>query len=102
MEAADGLYFPTTKGQSENGKVIDRPEIGPGLASYAKEMTSLADRLVQAPRPQGTHERQTIRDYARTSEALLKMKNLSDGERDSIRDSVTDVRKNILDADQGQ
>ena len=72
------------------------------IAYYAKEMTSLVDRLVQAPRPQGKHDRQTMRDYARTSEALLRMKNLSNGERDSIRDSVADVTEKILDADQGQ
>ena len=63
---------------------------------------SLVDRLVQAPRPQGKHDRQTMRDYAQTSEALLRMKNLSNGERDSIRDSVADVTEKILDADQGQ
>jgi hypothetical protein len=72
------------------------------IAYYAKEMTSLADRLLQAPKAQGTHERQTMRDYARTSEALLAMKNLSNEERESIRDSVADVREQILDADQGK
>jgi hypothetical protein len=72
------------------------------IAYYAKEMTSLADRLVQDLKPQGKHERQTMRDYARTSEALLQTKNLSDDERESIRDSVADVRREILEADQGQ
>ena len=72
------------------------------IAFYAKEMTSMADRLLLAPKPQGTHERQTMRDYARTSEALLKVKNLSDDERENIRDSVADIRKKILDADRGQ
>jgi len=72
------------------------------IAYYAKEMTSLADRLGQNLKPQGKHERQTMRDYAQTSEALLRMKNLSNGERDSIRDSVADVTEKILDADQGQ
>ena len=72
------------------------------IAYYANEMTSLADRLVQDPKPQEKHDRETLRDYARASEALLIMKNLSNGERDSIRDSVTDINENILDADQGQ
>ena len=72
------------------------------IAYYAKEMTSLADRLAQDLKPQGKHERQTIRDYARTSEALLVTKNLSDEERENIRDSVADVKREILDADQGQ
>ena len=63
---------------------------------------SLADRLAQDLKPQGKHERQTMRDYARTSEALLVTKDLSDVERESIRDSVTDVTREILEADQGQ
>ena len=58
------------------------------IAYYAKEMTSLADRLVQDLKPQGKHERQTMRDYARTSEALMEVQNLSNKERKSIRDSV--------------
>jgi hypothetical protein len=32
------------------------------IVYYAKEMTSLADWLLQAPRPQGKHYRQTMRD----------------------------------------
>jgi hypothetical protein len=43
-----------------------------------------------------------MRDYARTSEALLEVKNLSNKERKSIRDSVADVTEKILDADEGQ
>lgn len=71
------------------------------IAYYAKEMTSLADRLLLDPKPQEKHERQAMRDYARTSDALLAMKNFTNEERESIRDSVADVRKEILDADQG-
>ena len=69
---------------------------------YAKELTSLVDRLLPDRMPQGKHERQTMRDYAQTSEALLVAKNLSDEERGSIRDSVADVTKQILDSDQRQ
>jgi len=69
---------------------------------YAKELTSLADRLAPDRKPEGRHERQTMREYARTGEALLDIKNLSEGERGSIRDSVADVTKNILDSDQRQ
>ena len=58
------------------------------IGYYAKEMTSLADRLAQDLKPQGKHERQTMRDYARTSEALMEVQNLSNKERKSIRDSV--------------
>jgi hypothetical protein len=71
------------------------------IAYYAKEMTSLVDRLLPDPRPQGEHERQTLRDYAQTSEAVLRVKNLSNGERQSIRNSVADVNENILDTNQG-
>ena len=78
------------------------PEEIEWIAYYAKEMTSLADRLVPDPRPAGKHDRQTMRDYARTSEALLEVKNLSNTERESIRDSVADVTEKILEADQGQ
>ena len=69
---------------------------------YAKEMTSLADRLSLDRKPQGIHERQTMRDYAQTSEALLNMKNFSEDERGSIRDSVADVREQIIDSEQRQ
>lgn len=54
------------------------------------------------PKPQEKHSRQTLRDYARASEALLVMKNLSKEERESIKDSVKDIKGNILDADQEQ
>ena len=69
---------------------------------YAKEMTSLVDRLSPDRKPQGKHNRQTMRDYARTSETLLDIKNLSDEERDSIRDSVADVTEQFLGSDKGQ
>lgn len=65
-------------------------------------MTSLADRLVLDPRPQEKHGSQTMRNYARASEALLVMKNFSNEERESIKDSVKDIKGNILDAHQGQ
>jgi len=72
------------------------------IAYYAKEMTSLVDRLLAKPRPQGKHDRETIRDYARTSEVLLGVKNLSNDERESIRGSVEDITEKILDADQNK
>jgi hypothetical protein len=66
-------------------------------------MTSLIERLLPDRQPQGKHGCQTMRDYARKSEALLLVKNLSNKERESIMDSVTDVTEKILDAaDQGQ
>jgi len=70
------------------------------VAYYAKEMTSLVDRLMPDRKPEEKHERLAMQDYSQTSEAVLKMKNFSDEERNSIRDSVADVRKNILDGRQ--
>ena len=78
------------------------PEEIEWIAYYANELTSLADRLVLDPKPQEKHSRETMRDYARASEALLVMKNLTNDERESIKDSVADINENILDADQGQ
>ena len=72
------------------------------IAYYAKEMTSLADQLLPDPKLQRKQERQTVRDYAETSEALLGAKNLSTDERQSIRDSVADVNEKILDTDGGR
>jgi hypothetical protein len=38
-----------------------------------------------------------MQDYADASEAVLALKNLSNGERQSVKDSVKDVRSSILD-----
>ena len=82
---------------ASNGAVpFTRDEIQ-WIAYYAKEMTSLVDKLLPDHKPQVKHERQTLQDYAQTSEALLVMKNLSNDERQSIRGSVSDVNENILD-----
>ena len=86
---------------SQDGKPFTGEEIQ-WIAYYAKEMTSLVDRLLPDHKPQEKHERQAMRDYARTSEALLVMKNLSDEERESIRDSVADVTTKLLDGRQDQ
>ena len=67
--------------------------------NYAKEMSSLADRLLPDTKAQESHERQTMEDYAQTSEACMVMKDFSKEERKSIRDSVADIREKILDAD---
>ena len=75
------------------------PEEIEWIAYYVKEMTSLVDKLLPDSKTQGKHERKTMQDYARTSEAVLEMKNFSEEERESIRDSVADVKKKILDAD---
>jgi hypothetical protein len=87
---------------TSTGAISFTPEEIQWIAYYSKKMTSLVDRLLLDPKPKGKHERQTMRDYARTSEALLGVKNLSNEGRESIRDSVADVTGKILDADQGQ
>lgn len=87
---------------ASNGEIpFTRDEIQ-WIAYYAKEMTSLVDKLTPDHKPQVTHERQTLEDYAQTSEALLVMKNLSNDERQSIKDSVADVNEKILDTDEGR
>ena len=85
---------------ASNGAVPFTPDEMQLIAYYANEMTSLVDKLLPDPKPQSKQERQTVRDYAQTSEALLVMKNLSNDERESIRDSVADVNEKILDNDQ--
>ena len=72
------------------------------IVYYSKEMTSLVDKLAPDHKPEGRHERQTVREYARSSEALLGVKNLTNAEQESIRGSLSDVQHNILDADQNQ
>ena len=60
-------------------------------------MTTLVDQLVRKSKTQVPHDRQTLQEFAVTSEALFLTKGLSDGEKDSIRDSVSDVTTQILD-----
>ncbi|MDK2743404.1 MAG: hypothetical protein NDI90_10855 [Nitrospira sp. BO4] len=67
------------------------------IVYYTTEMTSLVDQLVRKSKTQVQHDRQTIQEFAVASEALFLTKGLSEGERDSIRHSVSDVTTNILD-----
>lgn len=64
---------------------------------YTTEMTTLVDQLVRKYKTQVPHGRQTLQEFAVASEALFLTKGLSEGEKDSIRDSVSDVSTNILD-----
>jgi hypothetical protein len=63
---------------------------------YVKEMANLVDQLSRNTKPQVQHERQSMQDYADANEAVLALKNLSNGERQSIQESVKDIRNNIL------
>jgi hypothetical protein len=81
---------------SSNEKPFTSEEIQ-WIAYYAKEMSSLVDRLSLHLKPQSQHQRQSMQDYADASEAVLALKNLSNGERQSVKDSVKDVRSSILD-----
>ena len=60
-------------------------------------MANLADQLLRTSRPQIQHKRQVLREYAAACEALLLMDGLSEGEKDSIRHSVSDITTQILD-----
>jgi hypothetical protein len=72
------------------------PEEMEWISHYATEITSLVDGLVPSPLPAQHHERHTMQDYVRVSDALLRLENLSDDERISIRRSVNDIGKKIL------
>ena len=67
------------------------------IAYYVRELTSLVNRLAPDHELQDAQERQTMKDYAEASEAVMHLKNLSEDERQSVRDSVADVQTNILD-----
>ncbi|MDK2743402.1 MAG: hypothetical protein H8K03_00860 [Nitrospira sp.] len=67
------------------------------ISYYTAEMTNVVDQLVRKSKTQGLHHRQTIRDFAIASEALFLTDGLSEGEKDSIRQSLSDVTKKILD-----
>ena len=66
------------------------------ISHYAAEITSLVDGLVLRSVPAQHHERDTMREYVRVSDALLQLENLSDDERTSIRRAVNDIGKKIL------
>jgi hypothetical protein len=67
------------------------------ISYYTAEMTNVIDQLVHKSKTQRLHHRQTIRDFAIASEALFLMDGLSEGEKDSIRQSVSDVTTQVLD-----
>lgn len=73
------------------------PEEIEWIAYYANEMTSLVNRLTRDPKPQSSHKRSSMREYANASESMLQLDNLSEAECDKIRRSVADVTKEILD-----
>jgi hypothetical protein len=73
------------------------PEEIDWIAYYAKEMTSLVDRLTPDPKPQSRHKRPSMHEYANASESMLQLDHLSEAERDKIRRSVADVTREILD-----
>jgi hypothetical protein len=66
------------------------------ISHYATEITSHVDGLMLRSLPAQDHERDTLREYVRVSDALLELKDLSDEERISIRRSVNDIGKKIL------
>lgn len=66
------------------------------ITYYATEMTNLVDQLVRKSKTQIPHERETIQEFAIASEALFLTDSLSNGEKDSIRQSVSDITTQIL------
>ena len=67
------------------------------ITYYAAEMTKLVDQVVRNSKPQVPHGRQTMQAYAVASEALLLKNGFSEGEENSIRQSISDVTTEILD-----
>ncbi len=67
------------------------------ITYYTTEMTTVVDQLVRKYKTQIHHDRQTLQDFAVASEALFLEKGLSEGEKDNIRHSVSDVTTDILD-----
>ncbi|UVT20095.1 MAG: hypothetical protein H8K03_20340 [Nitrospira sp.] len=67
------------------------------IAYYATEMTNLADQLVRGSKTQILHDRDTLQAFAIASEALFLTDGLSEGEKDSIRQSISGVTTQILD-----
>lgn len=83
-------------GRPENATAFSSVEID-CIAYYVRELTSLVNRLAPDREPQEAQERQTMQDYAQASEAVMHLNNLSEEERQSVRNSVADVQTNILD-----
>jgi hypothetical protein len=70
------------------------------IAYYANEMTCLVDQLLRQPQLQQYQRQQSVQEYARASEALLLVNDLSQEERESIRCSIRDVTAKILNGGQ--
>ncbi|GKS56614.1 hypothetical protein YTPLAS18_01410 [Nitrospira sp.] len=70
------------------------------IAYYVRELTSLVNRLAPDRHPQEAQKRQTMKEYASASEAVMHLKDLSEDERQSVLNSVADVQTNILDDSQ--
>ena len=67
------------------------------IAYYVGEMTNVVDQPARKSKTQVHHDRQTLQKFAVASEALFLTKGLSEGEKDSIRDSVSNITTQILD-----
>ena len=67
------------------------------ISYYTAEMTNVIEQLVRESKTQVLHHRQSIQDFAIASEALFLTDGFSEGEKDSIRQSVSDVTTQVLD-----
>ncbi|MGC4096167.1 MAG: hypothetical protein QM706_03540 [Nitrospira sp.] len=66
------------------------------ISYYATEMANLAEQRVRIRRPHAIHKRQTLAEYAVTSQALFLADGFSEGERERIRQLVSEVMREIL------
>ena len=66
------------------------------ISYYTTEMTNVIDQLMGESKIQVLHHRQTMQDFAIASEALFLTNEFSENEKDSIRQSVSDVTTKIL------
>ncbi len=67
------------------------------ISYYTAEMTNLVDQLVRISKTQVLHERESMQEFAIASEALFLTDGFSEREKDSIRQSVSDVATQVLD-----
>jgi hypothetical protein len=66
------------------------------ITYYTAEMTKLVDLLARTSKSQVLHDRETLQEFAAASEALFLTDGLSEGERNRIRRSLSDVTTEIV------
>jgi len=72
------------------------------ISYYATEMTNFIHQRECISRPYVFHERPTLGEYAVTSKMLFLTDDLSEGERERIRQLVSDVTTNLLSREKAE